>query len=98
MADRTAAEALVGRYLEVDRDELPPDTYYWDDLIGIVVHDEADALVGEIDEVFRAGENEVYRVVGPAGETLIPGLREVVRELDVRGRTMVVRLETEEID
>ena len=34
-------------------------------------------------EIFRAGENEVYRIEGPAGELLIPALRDVVRSIDL---------------
>jgi ribosomal 30S subunit maturation factor RimM len=47
--------------------------------------------------VFRAGENEVYRVEGAGGELLIPALHDVVREIDISGRRMVVRYETEEV-
>lgn len=97
VADRGAAEALIGRYLEVEPDLLPPDTYYWHELIGISVRDDRGRLLGEIAEVFRAGENEVYRIVGEAGETLVPALRDVVAKLDVAGRSMVVRLESEEV-
>ena len=97
IADREAAEALIGRYLEVERDPLPPGTYYWHELIGVSVRDEHGAGLGEVADVFRAGENEVYRIVGPAGETLVPALREVVLELDPAARSMVVRLDAEEV-
>ncbi|MDQ3880080.1 MAG: ribosome maturation factor RimM [Chloroflexota bacterium] len=97
VADRAAAERLVGRYLEVDAAPLPDDTYYWHELIGITARDESGQIVGQVAEVFRAGENEVYRIVGPGGETLVPALREVVRSLDVAGRAMVIRLDVEEI-
>ena len=95
--DRDAAQALVGRYLEIDRAPLPADTYYWHDLIGVTARDEAGRLIGEVADVFRAGENEVYRIVGPRGETLVPALRAVVTALDVEGRSMTVRLEEEEV-
>ncbi len=94
---REAAQALVGRYLETEARELPPGTYYWHELIGISVRDEHGALVGEVAEVFRAGENEVYRVDGPGGETLVPGLRDVVIGLDIGAREMVVRLDAEDV-
>jgi 16S rRNA processing protein RimM len=97
VADRDAAEALIGRYLEVDRAPLPPDTYYWHELIGVTARDEAGRLVGEVADVFRAGENEVYRIVGPDGERLVPALRAFVTALDVPARMMTVRLDEEEV-
>ena len=46
--------------------------------------------MGELVEIFRAGGNEVYRVLGPAGERLIPALRSAVREIDLERGVMVV--------
>lgn len=94
---REAAQALVGRYLETEARELPPETYYWHELIGISVSDESGRALGSVEEVFRAGENEVFRVTGPDGETLVPAVRGIVTKLDVEQRSMVVRLDSEEL-
>jgi 16S rRNA processing protein RimM len=94
---REAAERLVGRYHEVEPRELPEGSYYWHQLEGLEVVDESGAPLGTLVEVFRVAENEVYRVSGASGETLIPALREVVREIDLPGRRMVVRYETEDV-
>jgi ribosomal 30S subunit maturation factor RimM len=66
-------------------------------LIGLSVADEAGIEVGHLVEVFRAGENEVYRIEGPGGELLIPALRNVVRSIDLEAQRMVVHYETEEV-
>jgi 16S rRNA processing protein RimM len=87
---REAAEALTGRDLEVPTRPLEADTYYWDDLVGLRVEAPDGATLGELVEVFRAGGNEVYRVVGPAGERLVPALRTVVRRIDLDAGVMVV--------
>jgi 16S rRNA processing protein RimM len=97
ISDRDAAERLAGRYLEAPAAVLPPDTYYWHQLIGIAAFDEAGSELGELVEIFRAGENEVYRIEGPGGELLVPALREVVRSIDLDARRMVVRYEAEEV-
>lgn len=97
VADRAAAERLAGRYLEAPPTPLPPDAYYWHQLIGLIVADEAGAELGEVVEVFRAGENEVYRIEGPGGELLVPALRDVVRSIDLEAGRMVVRYEAEEV-
>jgi 16S rRNA processing protein RimM len=96
--DRSAAEAVIGRYLEVEASELPPGTYYWHQLVGLQVVDEAGTTLGEVDEVFRAGENEVYRVLSPDGaELLLPAVRDVIREIDLAEGRMTVRYEIEEV-
>lgn len=97
ISDRTAAEGLAGRYLEAPASPLAPDTYYWHQLIDLSVVDEAGADLGKVVEVFRAGENEVYRIEGPGGELLVPALRDVVRSIDLAAGRMVVRYEAEEV-
>ncbi len=64
--------------------------YYWDDLIGLRVESPDGEPVGELVEVFRAGGNEVYRIVGPAGERLVPALRSAVQRIDLEAGVMVV--------
>ncbi|HET8586869.1 MAG TPA: ribosome maturation factor RimM [Candidatus Limnocylindria bacterium] len=94
---RAAAESLAGRYLEVEPRELPEGSYYWHQLEGLRVEDESGELLGTLVEVFRVGENEVYRVTGSGGETLIPALHDVVRQIDLVGRRMVVHYESEDV-
>ncbi len=94
---REAAEPLVGRYLEVEAGELPAGTYYWHQLVGLVAYDVVGRPLGDVVEIFRAGENEVYRISDGNRETLVPALRSVVRDIDIVAGRMVVDLETEEI-
>jgi 16S rRNA processing protein RimM len=97
ISDREAAERVVGRYLEAPASILPPDTYYWHQLIGLAAVDEAGLELGHVVEVFRAGENEVYRIEGPAGELLVPALRDVVRSIDLAAGRILVRYVAEEV-
>jgi 16S rRNA processing protein RimM len=96
---REAAEALVGRYLEAPARPLPEGEYYWDQLIGLEVVEPDGAAVGELVEIFRAGGNEVYRVVDAAGgERLVPALRTSVLDIDLAaGRMTVAPDEAEEV-
>jgi 16S rRNA processing protein RimM len=95
---REAAAALVGRYLELPARDLPDGSYYWHQLEGLRVVDVAGAELGELVEVFRAGENEVYRVVGDDhSEVLVPALRSVVREIDLAAGRMVIDYDVEEV-
>ena len=88
--NRETAEPLAGRYLEVPARDLDAGTYYWDDLIGLRVESSDGEAVGELVEVFRAGGNEVYRIVGPSGERLVPALRTAVERIDLEAGVMVV--------
>jgi 16S rRNA processing protein RimM len=98
VADRDAAEALRGRYLEAEADPLPEGSYYWHQLEGLSVRDEGGRELGRLAEVFRAGEAEVYRIAGEGGpDLLIPALREVVLGIDLDRGEMIVRYEPEEV-
>jgi 16S rRNA processing protein RimM len=97
VSDRGAAEALAGRYLEVESEPLPEGRWYWHQLVGLEVADEQGRPMGSVVEVFRAGENEVYRIEGPQGELLLPALRDVVRAIDLERGRMTVRWEPEEV-
>jgi 16S rRNA processing protein RimM len=95
---RDAAERLLGRYLEVEAEPLPDGALYWHQIVGLAVRDESGRELGQVVEVFRAGENEVYRVE-KAGEPdlLLPALRDVIRVIDLEAGRMTVRYEVEEI-
>jgi 16S rRNA processing protein RimM len=87
---REAAETLSDRYLEAPAQQLPDETYYWDDLVGLRVEEPDGTHVGELVEIFRSGANEVYRVVGERGERLVPALRSAVARIDLAAGLMVV--------
>jgi 16S rRNA processing protein RimM len=98
LGSREAAEAVVGRYLEAPAAPLPADTYFWHDLIGLRVEDEHGSVIGELVEIFRAGGNEVYRVVGPEGERLVPALRSAISRIDLeQGRMVLAPDDAEEV-
>ncbi len=94
--DRLAArDRLVGRTLEIPRDQSPPagehENYYYD-LIGLAVHREDGPLLGQLESIIETGANDVYLVRGAEGqEILIPATREVVVAVDVEGGRMSIR-------
>jgi len=96
--NRQQAEVMIGRYLEVEAEPLPEGSYYWHQIIGLRVADEDGRHLGTVVEVFRAGENEVYRVESQGQpDLLLPGLREVIRDIDLEAGRMIVRYESEEV-
>jgi 16S rRNA processing protein RimM len=95
---REAAEALGGRFLEAPARELPEGSYYWDELVGLRVEEPDGAEVGTLVEIFRSGGAEVYRIVGDAGERLVPALRSTVLRIDpAAGLIVVAPDEAEEV-
>jgi len=93
ISDRDAASALIGRHL-LSPDgppDLPAGSYWWHQLEGLEVVDEAGRPLGRLEEVFRAGANEVYRVVGEGGELLVPALHAVVTAIDLDAGRMTIR-------
>jgi 16S rRNA processing protein RimM len=96
--NREQAEAMIGRYLEVDAEPLPDGSYYWHQIVGLQVADESGRQLGTVVEVFRAGENEVYRVESEGQpDLLLPALRQVIRDIDLEAGRMIVRYESEEV-
>lgn len=93
--DMNAAEEIKGGLLEINRADLfslPEDTYYIFDIIGLTVNDITRGSLGKITEVLQTGANDVYVVETGARPLLIPALKQVVKEIDLSGRSMVVDL------
>jgi len=96
VADRTAAEALKGVALYVDRGRLPPATegeFYHADLIGLVAVDPVGKPIGEIVAVqnYGAGDLLEVRVAGRAKTELVPFTDAFVPEVDIAaGRAVIV--------
>lgn len=71
VADRTAAEAWSGRWLYVDRGQLPKldedEEFYWADLIGLRVVDSSEQPLGVVQAVenYGAGDLLVIRWLNP---------------------------------
>jgi 16S rRNA processing protein RimM len=75
VADRTAAEHMVGTELWISRTQLPraaANEYYWSDLKGLPVwgigaDGQHDVLLGVVSELFETGANDVMVVCACAG-------------------------------
>ena len=96
IADRTAAGELTGSWLSVDSSQLPdladPDEYRDHELIGLAVRTVAGAPVGVVADVLHHGQDllVVQRADGKDGECLVPFVKAIVPEVDVRAGFLVI--------
>lgn len=93
--DRNAAELVRDHYLLIPEEEAMPlgeHENYAHDLIGLRVETEAGEFVGHVTEILFTAANDVYILRGPDGEVLIPATREVVLNVDLAQRRMIVAL------
>ncbi len=88
--DRNAADGLRNTYLEGDSTDLPVDGFYWHDIEGCAVVTTDGEDLGTVADVFRVGGSEVYVVRGARGETLVPAVAAIVKELDTAAKRIVV--------
>jgi 16S rRNA processing protein RimM len=75
VGDRSAAEALRGSLIEVDRAALPPleeGEYYHADLIGLPVVDGAGNAMGEVVAIENYGAGDLLEVERDGKRSLIP--------------------------
>ena len=89
------AEALRSEVIYVPRDifdDLPEGTYLIADIIGMEMR-EGDIVYGNITDCLQTGSNDVY-VVEKKGSSpiLVPALKDVILEVNVEEKYMVVKL------
>ena len=91
--DRDAALALSGCYVGAPREALPAnaeDEYYWADLLGLEVVNEAGERLGQVRSLLESGANSVLCVVDGERELLLPFVAAVVRKVDAAGKIIRV--------
>jgi 16S rRNA processing protein RimM len=88
------AKKLVGSFLEIERDDLiklPEGRYFIFDIIGLKVITTEEREVGRVKEVISLPANDVYVVQGDQREYDIPAIKEVVKEIDLNKKIMIIK-------
>lgn len=91
--DRSQAEGLRGRYLLMEIEALAPlghGEVFYHQLLGMEVVTTDGKPLGEIVEVYELHPADLLEVRGPAGEHMIPFLRDIVVEVDTGAKRMVI--------
>lgn len=97
-ATRERAALLTGKLLTVKKEEAAPlkdGEFYTFDIIGLEVFGVDGSRLGRVENVLRTGSNDVYEARGDGKSILIPALKSVVKEIDIRGGRMVVDMPEE---
>ena len=88
------AERLRSAYIQVPEEAvapLPEDAYYVFELEGCAVVSEEGDEIGTVREVMSMPANDVFVVDTPAGEAMIPAVRDIVVELSPEESRIVIR-------
>jgi len=95
--DRAAAEAIDGLYIGAPREALPKPAegeYYWGDLVGLAVGNEAGEALGTVSGLISTGAHDVLQVREGEGEAaverLIPFVAAYVLDVDLATRCIRV--------
>jgi 16S rRNA processing protein RimM len=92
--DPNAADALRKNDLFIPLDdlaELPADSYYQHDILGLQVFMLDDRKLGVVDDIILTGGNDVYVVKKSDGkQVLIPAIKQVVKRIDLSTKCMYI--------
>ena len=95
--DRNGAEAMKNKDVFITEDdlaELPEDTFYIRDLIGLtVVEDESGLPFGTLKEVLQPSSQDVYVIsMNEGGEIMIPAVAEFIKKVSLEEGVIRVKL------
>jgi len=88
------AEAWRGAEIYIRKDALRAendDEYFWHELIGLQVFLDTGAPVGTLTDILPTRGSDVYIVRSGDREILIPAVREVVREIDLVRKRLIIK-------
>jgi 16S rRNA processing protein RimM len=92
--DAATAETLRSQDLFIPLDQLaqlPPDSYYQHDILGLQVATLSGRVVGVIVDIIVTGSNDVYVVETPEKKQfLIPAIKDVIKQIDLIRHMMYI--------
>lgn len=86
-------EIFKGAEILIRKDSLiktGEDEFFWYELLGLEVYLTTGEYLGALKEIFPTGSNDVYVVENQGKEFLIPAIHQVVKEIDIPQKRMVI--------
>jgi len=93
--DMDTAESFKNSYISIFEDQLrklPEDTYYLFELVGVKVYSTEGEYIGEISEIYQPGANDVYEIKNNNKTYLIPAVKEVIKEVNMKDRIIIINV------
>lgn len=93
--DMNTAESFKDTFISILEDqlrELPEDSYYLFDLEGIKVYSSENEYIGIVNTVYQTGANDVYEIINDNKTFLIPAVKEVIKEVNIKDKKMVINV------
>lgn len=93
--DMNTAESFRDTYISILEEQLkvlPEDTYYLFELEGMEVYSTDSEYIGKIDTIYQTGANDVYEVKNNNKTYLIPAVKEVVKDVNIKNRKIVINV------
>lgn len=92
VADRNQIEELRDKLIssDVDLGSLAPGEYHFQQLIGCEVFQQTGELVGTVDEIVKLPGQDLLSVRRTAVQVLIPMVKQIIIEIDVLAKKIVV--------
>jgi len=93
--DRDAADELRNMMVKIAVETAVPldeGELYIYQIIGLDAETDAGEWLGKVVEVIETGANDVYLIRGPRGEVLLPAVRDVIVDVDLAERKLLVHL------
>jgi len=87
------AETFRGAEILIPKDSLQKedeDEFFWHELLGMEVYLTNGEYLGVVRDIFPTGSNDVYVVEDEGREFLIPAIHQVVREIDISQKRMII--------
>ncbi len=92
--DANSAEGLRNFDLTIPLSQLaqlPPDSYYQHDIIGLQVCTIDGREIGRIEDIFVTGSNDVYVIKALDGkQVLVPAIKDVIKQIDLTRQMMYI--------
>lgn len=92
---RSDAEEWIGAEVGIESKDLWPlkkGEYYRFQIEGLNVITEDGECLGRIREIISTGSNDVYVVKNGKKEYLLPAIKEVIKEIDLEKKVMIIHL------
>ena len=94
--DINEAEKYKNLYIKINRKdavELKKNSYFIVDIINCEVYTDENEFLGKVVDVFPTGSNDVYTIKNSEGkEILLPAISEVIKNVDIPNKKIVVHL------